>query len=388
LPVSQAAGVVLAAVVVGSVLLQAAAYAIARRVVAGHHRLIAESVVRRTRRPTQLLVPLVALDAAVAVVHLPAGVASALAHALGIAVIGAVAFLAVRLTWVVDDVVLAEYPLDRPDNLRARQIHTQVHVLRRVAVVDIVVLAAAVALLSFPEVRAAGAGLLASAGLIGVVAGVAAKPTVSNVIAGLQIAISQPIRVDDVVVVEGHWGRVEQIALTYVVVRVWDLRRLVLPIAYLIEHPFENWTRQSAQILGWVHLEVDYQAPVDAIRQQLGTILASSPDWDGETWSLQVTGLGTETMQLRALMGARDSAAAWNLECEVRERLVAFLREEHPEALPRLRTQAVEPAGRADAASDPSRGRTHRPRPDRGAAVAVGPPEAASVAGGRRFRGP
>ena len=336
-----AAAATLVATLVCTLAVHAVGYAVAARLVDGRGRVVAESLVRRTRGPARLLLPVIAVDGAAATSRLPATVATGLERGLGVLVVLAVAFLVVRLTDVVDDVVLSHFPLDNPDNLKARQVHTQVQVLRRVTAVVVAVLALAVALLSFPPVRAAGAGLLASAGVIGIVAGVAAKPTATNILAGLQIAISQPIRMDDVVVVEGHWGRIEQIALTYVVVRVWDLRRLVLPISYFIENPFENWTKQTADILGWVHLEVDYCAPVEAIRAELHRVLAASPDWDGGTWSLQVTSLGTETMQLRALMGARDSSLAWNLECEVREQLVAFLQDKHPDALPRLRTQPV-----------------------------------------------
>jgi small-conductance mechanosensitive channel len=268
-----------------------------------------------------------------------------LLHALGVALILAVAWLVVRLTYVLEDLVLGRYRLEDPDNLHARQVHTQIVVLRRVTVVVVAVVSLAIALLSFPSVRAAGAGLLASAGIAGVVAGVAAKPVATNVFAGIQIALSQPIRVDDVVVVEGHWGRVEEIALTYVVVRVWDLRRLVLPISYFIENPFENWTRSTANILGWVHLEVDYRVPVDAIRKRLQEVVAASPRWDGNVVNLQVTNLGNYTVQLRALMSAPDSSASWDLQCEVREALLVFMQEQYPWAMPRLRAELTEPVG-------------------------------------------
>jgi small-conductance mechanosensitive channel len=351
------AAVVLVIVLAGAIVVHTALFALLDRMSRGHGRLVTSSFVRRVRGPSRFVLPLAAVDVAVATVRLPGPVSAALLRVLGVLIVLATAFLVVRVTYVIDDLVLERYPLDGPDNLRARQVHTQIQVLRRVTAAVVTVLAVAIALLSFPEVRAAGAGLLASAGLIGIVAGVAAKPAATNVVAGLQIAISQPIRVDDVVVVQGHWGRVEQIALTYVVVRVWDLRRLVLPISYFIENPFENWTRQNADILGWVHLEVDYRAPVEQIRQQLHRILRESADWDGNTWNLQVTSLGTETVQLRALMSARDSSAAWNLECEVREKLIAFLQAEHPEALPRLRMEPspAPAAGAGDAADGSSR---------------------------------
>jgi len=316
-----------------------------RRAVGHPDRVLARSLVHHLRWPTRLLIPLVGLEIAAASVSLPGEVDSELLHGVGVAIVLAVGFLVARLGNVAADLVVERFRLEGEDNLRARQVHTQVQILRRVGVVVVVVVTVAVALLTFPVVRAAGAGLLASAGIIGLIAGVAAKPIATNVLAGLQIALSQPIRVDDVVVVDGEWGRVEQIALTYVVVRVWDLRRLILPISYFIENPFENWTRQSSEILGWVHLEVDYSTPLDALRARFEKVLAASGDWDGQVGVLQVTGAGTETLQVRALMSSRDSSASWNLQCEVREQLIAFLQAEHPGALPRRRTQLVDAAG-------------------------------------------
>jgi len=332
------AAAVLAIVVAGFVVLDATALVLVRRSVSKPAQELARSVLRHVRRPVQVVVPLVALEIALTAVQLPGSLRNDLVRGVGVALILACAFLVVRLTAVLEDLLLSHYRTDAPDNLRARQVHTQIVVLRRVVVFAVGVVALAVVLLSIPAVRAAGAGLLASAGIAGVVVGVAAKPTVSNVVAGVQIAISQPIRVDDVVVVEGHWGRIEQIALTYVVVRVWDLRRLVLPISYFVEQPFENWTKSRADLIGWVHLEVDFTAPVEELRRELHRILRSSPDWDGNVWSLQVTGAGPSTMQIRAIMSAKDSSTAWNLQCEVRERLIEYLRQHHPGALPRLRT--------------------------------------------------
>lgn len=395
------AAIILAIVLAAAVVVHAAVFALLRRVVRGRGGLITRSFIQRVRGPARLVVPLAAVDVAAATVRLPSSLSALLLRVLGILIVLAVAFLIVRVTYVIDDLVLDRYPLEGPDNLKARQVHTQIQVLRRVTAAVVTILAIAIALLSFPEVRAAGAGLLASAGLIGIIAGVAAKPTATNVFAGLQIAISQPIRVDDVVVVEGHWGRVEQIALTYVVVRVWDLRRLVLPISYFIENSFENWTRQHADILGWVYIEVDYRAPVEEIRQELHRILQQSPDWDGGTWSLQVTSLGTETMQLRALMSSKDSSASWNLQCDVREHLVAFLQAEHPEALPRLRMEsapapsAVREARPADGRTAPVDART-APADPRTAPADSRPPASARPArphplrpgAGRRLQGP
>ncbi|MHB1712576.1 MAG: mechanosensitive ion channel family protein, partial [Acidimicrobiales bacterium] len=266
-------------------------------------------------------------------------------HLLRIGFIAAWAWLAFRFTYVFEDAMVARLRVDRADNLRMRKIQTQIQVLRKVVGAVIVVLATAIMLLSFGSVRAAGTGLLASAGIVAVVVGVAAKPVVSNFLAGIQIAVTQPIRVDDVVVVDGHWGRIEEINLTYLVIRVWDLRRLVVPISYLISTPFENWTRTRADILGFVHLDVDYVAPVDDLRERFDAILRSSPDWDGQVATLQVTGVGPSTMQIRALMSSPDSPTSWNLQCEVREKLVAYLRDEHPEALPHLRLDGMRTTG-------------------------------------------
>ncbi len=344
---------------VGSALAAVLAFALLGQIV--QHRpssVVARSLVTRLRAPGRVVAPLVALDASAASAGLPGTAETVVVHVAGALLVAAVAWLVVRTTYVFDDLLLARYPLDAPDNLRARRVHTQVQVLRRVTVAVVSFLAVGVVLLGIPNVRAAGIGLLASAGLVGVVGGIAARPTASNLVAGIQIAISQPIRVDDVVVVDGHWGRVEEIALTYVVVRVWDLRRLVVPVSYFVSQPFENWTRSTADILGWVHLEVDYAAPVDEIRTAFQDILSASPDWDGKVATLQVTGLGTETMQLRALMSSPDSSRSWNLQCEVRERLVAHLQERLPWALPRLRT---EPAAVRDRSGAPGRVSDERP---------------------------
>ena len=335
------------AAILGIVLHQFGHVLLRRMLRHGDHR-VGRLLVSNLRAPALLVLPLVTIEVTIGVLPMLASLRPVLLHAVGIVLIAAVAWLAARATFVLHDLVLVRYDLDRPDNLHARRVRTQVQVLRRITL-TVSVLALAIALLSFPQVRAADAGLLASAGIIGLAAGVAARPVATNVVAGLQLAMSQPIRVDDVVVVEGHWGRVEEIALTYVVIRVWDLRRLVLPVSYFVTMPFENWTRSTADILGWVHLEVDYSAPVAAIRSKFGEILSRSPDWDGKVSVLQVTGLGAETMQLRALMSAPDSSRSWNLQCEVREKLVDFLQREHPSALPRLRTEFAAAGGQAGA---------------------------------------
>jgi small-conductance mechanosensitive channel len=206
-------------------------------------------------------------------------------------------------------------------------------------VIVIAIIALAIILMSFEQIRQLGTAILASAGVLGIVIGFAAQRTISTLLAGLQIAITQPFRIDDVVIVEGEWGRIEEIALTYVVVRIWDLRRLVLPISYFLEKPFENWTRESADILGTVYMYADYTIPVQEVKKELLRILKESDFWDGKVWNLQVTDMTEHTVQLRALMSAQDASAAWNLRCEVREKLLNFVQSRHPNALPKIRTE-------------------------------------------------
>ncbi len=294
---------------------------------------------RHLRLPLRVLVVIVGLEVATAAAPVPAGAARILDQAWTVALDLAIGLGAIRVLYVCSDLLLAHFRTDIADNLQARRVATQVQVARRIAVAAVTIVAVSLALLTFGPVRAAGEGLLASAGLVGIAAGLAARPILTNMLAGIQIALSQPIRVDDVVVVDGEWGRIEQIALTYVVVQIWDLRRLVLPISYFIENPFENWTRTSSRVLGWAHLELDYCASVEDLRKRFLEVLEGSPDWDRQTAVLQVTGAGTETLQVRCLMSSTDSSKSWNLQCEVREKLIAYLQDEHPEALPRLRVQ-------------------------------------------------
>ncbi len=278
-------------------------------------------------------------------------------HLLSLLLIGVVAWLIVASTYIVEDLALSRYHLEVEDNLRARRVHTQVMVLRRITVFVTALLAGAAMLLTFPQARAVGTSLLASAGIAGLVAGVAARPVLENVFAGVQIAFSEPIRLDDVVVVQGEWGRIEEITLTFVVVRIWDSRRLVLPISYFVTTPFENWTRATADLLGSVTLELDFRVPLDELRAELARIVADSPRWDGRVQVLQAIGASATALQVRALVSARDSGTAWDLRCEVREKLVAFIREHHPEALPRLRVDSVGmPSGPPATAAGPTSG--------------------------------
>jgi small-conductance mechanosensitive channel len=300
---------------------------------------IDELAIKHFRRPVRWIVVVVTVRLSLDTLELPPGLENLTKTVFGIAIIVLISGLLIRATFLVNDVVLLHFKVNVKDNLRARTLHTQLQVLRRIIVIVIVVIASACILMTFPKVKQLGTTLLASAGIIGIVVGLAAQKTLGTFIAGLQIAFTQPIRLDDVVIVEGEWGRIEEITLTYVVVRIWDLRRLVVPITYFIEKPFQNWTRVSADILGTVFLYVDHTVPVDAIRAELQRILEGAEWWDRKVCVLQVTNTSERTVELRALMSAEDASLAWTLRCYVREELVTFVRKNYPHALPRLRAE-------------------------------------------------
>ncbi len=341
------AAVVGGAVVVGF-LVHAALYSIFRKFARKTGNRFDDVFVRCTERPTKVILPLLLILASLAATRMSARAQAWWRHGLALALIGACAWLAISLLTVVDAVIASHYRTDVADNLRARKIQTQTQVLRRIAAAGIVLLAAAIMLMTFPSIRQIGLSLFASAGLAGLVVAMAARPALSNWIAGLQIALTEPIRLDDVVIVEGEWGWIEEITTTYVVVRIWDLRRLVVPLSYFMEKPFQNWTRHSADLIGSVFLYTDYTVPMDAVRQELQKILQSSPLWDKKTCSLQVTDCTEHTVQLRALVSASDSSRTWDLRCYVREKLLEFLQRQYSHSLPRTRAEVAWPAGAAE----------------------------------------
>jgi small-conductance mechanosensitive channel len=336
-------------VVVAALLVHVAVWRLALRLM--RDRALAEDLRRRCRWPARVVVALAAALLVLPGARLRPSVHGTLFHLLLLALVAAAAWLAVRVVHVAEDALIRRYDVEVPDNLRARRARTQIQVFGRVVIVAIVVLALAFMLLTFPQARAVGTSLLASAGIAGVIAGIAARSTVGNLIAGLQIAVAEPIRLDDAVVVEGEWGNIEEITLTYVVVRIWDRRRLVLPCSYFVERPIQNWTRYSADIVGAVHLHVDYTTPVDEVRVEFERILAESKLWNGQTAVLQVVDTTERTMVLRALVSADSASSAWDLRCEVRERLLAWLQQRHPQALPRVRAELEAPAPGADEAA-------------------------------------
>jgi len=293
----------------------------------------------RWKYPLLLLLPPLAFLGATPFVFLSDGIMSTLVHIASLWIIAAIAFLCARVVKTVREIVLSRFDVEVKDNLHARTAHTQLKVLERIIVFGIVLIATGCMLMTFETIRQVGISLLASAGVVGVVLGFAAQRSISTVIAGIQVAMTQPIRVDDVVIVENEWGRIEEITLTYVVVKIWDLRRLVLPITYFIEKPFQNWTRTSADILGTVFIYTDYRMDVELIRSRLDEIVKNDPLWDRKVCSVQVTDAKTDVLEIRALVSAEDASNAWNLRCRVREELIAFIRSEHPEYLPRTRVE-------------------------------------------------
>jgi small-conductance mechanosensitive channel len=297
------------------------------------------SLVKYSRGPSRLIIILIAVSIVLPPLNLSPGVLEFLRHIISLGFIAAVAWLLIQMSFALEDVILRRYEIDIKDNLQARKIRTQLQIFKRIVMVVIGIIALAAMLMTFDRVRQLGTSILASAGIVGIIVGMAAQRTIATFLAGVQIAITQPIRVDDVVIVENEWGRIEEITLTYVVVKIWDLRRLVLPITYFIEKPFQNWTRVTADLLGTVFLYVDYTVPIQAIRDELHRILQNSKLWDGKVWGLQGTNATERTVELRALMSAPDASTAWNLRCEVRENLIEFIKKNYPDGLPKVRAE-------------------------------------------------
>jgi small-conductance mechanosensitive channel len=285
----------------------------------------------------RILVPVVGIIFALPILGLPPEYAGVLSKGTSIMLIAALALICFQAVGIGEKVVLTKYDISVANNLQARKVYTQVHVISKTIHFIIALFAVASVLMLFDEVRRFGTSILASAGVIGIVIGFAAQKTIANIFAGLQIALAQPIRLDDVVVVEGEWGRVEEISLTFVVICIWDERRLVVPLSYFIEKPFQNWTRVSAQLLGAIILSVDYSLPLDEFRQTLKTLIENHPLWDKRFWNLQVTDATERTMQIRVLVTAADSSKAWDLRCDLREKLISYLQKHHPKSLPQLR---------------------------------------------------
>ncbi len=306
---------------------------------AGHRAryALAERVLRFTRRPAQWLIILLLVHLSLADAVQPAAILGLLRQTLAILIIVLVTAFVHRLTAAVADDVVERYPMTASDNLHARSIRTKVQVLARTAMFVVGLLGVGSVLMTFPNVRQIGASLLASAGLAGIVAGLAARPVLGNLIAGLQIALAQPIRIEDVLIVENEWGVVEEITDTYVVIRIWDERRLIVPLEYFIRNPFQNWTRNSAQLVGSVFLWVDFGMPLAPLREKLKQVVDAAAEWDRRVCVLQVTDVSERAMQLRVLLSSDDAGRNFDLRCKVREALLAYMQEAFPAMLPRTR---------------------------------------------------
>ncbi|MBF9222404.1 mechanosensitive ion channel family protein [Hymenobacter ruricola] len=329
-------GVVLSGFLIGLVanfLVFGVVRAVARRDAAGWAR----SVVRHLRRASAWFLPLLAISFLLPLVQLPPKPFEVLRRGVEMALILAFTWGLIKTLDVLQDLVQHRYQLSSPDNLRVRKLFTQLQFIKKLVASLIVFVGVGLVLMSFETVRRLGTGLLTSAGIASVIVGFAAQRSIGNLLAGFQIAFTQPIRIDDVLVVEGEWGRVEEITFTYVVLSIWDERRLVLPLNYFIEKPFQNWTRNSSQILGTVHLQTDYTVPVEAVRAELRRIVEGNPHWDARVCTLHVTDAKERTLELRCLVSAANASAVWELRCAVREQLVAFLQREYPGSLPRTR---------------------------------------------------
>lgn len=311
-------------------------FAVLRRLVRGRD-LFWRAAVERARIKIRVALLLPAMAMAVTASPLDPEPSRLVRRALLFVFILALGWISTGVLDLWTNIYLRRFQLDAEDNLVARKHVTQTRILRQVATVLIMAVSLGLALMTIQGVRQWGVSLLASAGAASIIAGLALQPLLTNLIAGVQIAVTQPIRIDDAVVVEGEWGHIEEITSTYVVVRLWDWRRMVLPLTYFIQKPFQNWTRESASLIGAVMLHVDYATPIPRLRAKLEEIAAESRLWDGQVVNLQVSDATERTLQVRCLVSARNAGATWDLRCEVREKLVAWLQDELPEALPRER---------------------------------------------------
>jgi small-conductance mechanosensitive channel len=328
-------GFAAALAIVAGLALHAVGFAVLRRVT--RFSAVLNAIIENIARPARFVLPLIALQIVLENAPLSVQGRGFAAHVLLLLLIGACTWLLMRAVSAVGQAVIRLHPATVTDNLHARRIQTQARVLTRTVMFFVLLIGAAGIFMTFPGLRQIGASLLASAGVAGLVAGIAARPVFGSLIAGLQIALAQPIRIDDVVIIENEWGRIEEITATYVVVKIWDERRLVVPLQWVIEHPFQNWTRSGSQLLGSVYLWTDYRAPLSRIRAELERVCAGAPEWDGRIALLQVTDTSERAIQLRALVSAEDASKAWDLRCRVREALIDLLQRECPDALPRIR---------------------------------------------------
>jgi len=329
-------GLLVAAVFVG-LAIHRVAFRLFTRLVADRD-LFWRSLVSRGRRPLRLAILTFALSFAATIAPLAPRPADVIRHILLLAFIVVVGWATKTALHIWMTVYLRRFKLDAEDNLLARAHVTQSRIAERIAGFMIVTLTIAALLMTFPAVQQYGVSVLASAGVAGIVLGLALQPMLKNIFAGIQLAITQPIRIDDALIVEGEWGNVEEITSTYVVVKLWDWRRMILPLSYFIENPFQNWTREGSALIGTVMIYLDYTVPVSAIRKRVEEIAAASPLWDRRVVAVQVTDFRESVMEIRILVSAASAPKAFDLRCEMRERIVEFVQREYPDGLPKVRT--------------------------------------------------
>ncbi|MFH1368438.1 MAG: mechanosensitive ion channel domain-containing protein [Elusimicrobiota bacterium] len=327
----------LAGSVVLGLVLHYVLYAVFKKLTKKSDNVLDDAMVKYSKKPARLILCLLAVNFVLPALEFAPSLSGAISRFISICWIVSFAWLVIQAPNVLKVFITRKYKLDDKDNLKARKIFTQFEVFNRIVIFVVSVLSLGIILMTFDKVRSLGAGILASAGIIGIAVGFAGQKILGNLFAGVQLAIAQPIRIDDVVIVENEWGKIEDITLTYVVVKIWDLRRMVLPISYFIEKPFQNWTRDTSEILGTVFIYLDYTVPISAVREELHKILKGSKLWNSKAWGLQVTNTDSHSVELRALMSADDSSSAWDLRCEVREKLIGFIQNNYPDALPRQR---------------------------------------------------
>ncbi|MFC4143756.1 mechanosensitive ion channel family protein [Pedobacter mendelii] len=302
--------------------------------------IIIKSTIKHLRNPIGLFIPLLFLNFSSSLMVMSAAWRLPLTKTLEIALTVTFALILIRFINVLEDYFYLKYDLNKENNLKERKIRTQLQFVRKFIVSLIILITAAIILLSFESMRKIGAGLLTGVGIGGIIIGFAAQKSLGNLLAGFQIAFTQPIRIDDVLIVEGEWGKVEEITLTYVVVNIWDQRRLILPITYFIEKPFQNWTRVSADLLGTVFLYLDYTIPIEPLRQEMTRLLSSNLLWDKRVNVVQVTDSTKDgSIEVRFLMSASNSSRAFDLRCNIREAMIAFIQTNYPESLPKKRLE-------------------------------------------------
>ncbi|OAQ38995.1 mechanosensitive ion channel protein MscS [Pedobacter psychrophilus] len=299
------------------------------------------SMVLHLSKPLNFFLPLVSINSFSNLMKLSKIESDILDKAIEIGLIISFSYILINLIRVIQDFFISTYDLKKENNLKERKIRTQLQFLKKFLVALILVLTVAAILFSFDGMRKIGTGLLTSVGIGGIIIGFAAQKSLGNLLAGFQIAFTQPIRIDDVLVVEGEWGKVEEITLTYVVIQIWDQRRLILPITYFIEKPFQNWTRISAEILGTVFLYVDYTLPLADLRKEYDRLIDNHPLWDKKVKVIQVTDSKETVMEVRILLSANNSSDAFDLRCDIREGLITFIQKNYPNSLPRTRSEFI-----------------------------------------------